>query len=1512
MSAKPPTKQPVDDEQTVTGELESSTAPVSEAELETLESPPRQPLPPAPLSTAPECQRLVELVARLGNPAVDQPPANAVAEPNQRLGQYQLLEKLGEGGMGAVYKALHGKLEKLVALKVLPEGRLKNEKAVARFEREMRAVGKLNHPNIVVAHDAGEIDGHHYLVMELVDGCDLSELVRRCGPLPMAEACEVIRQAALGLQHAWSFGMVHRDIKPGNLMLTRDGQVKVLDMGLALLDEMRGCGAAPDLTNTGQLMGTLDYMAPEQGTDSHQVDIRADVYSLGATLFKLISGQPPFFGPKYESPLSKITALATEPARVLSDVREDVPAELSALVARMLSKQADERPATPQEVVELLAPFAAGARLDEVARLATKADERSSDNSSADTVAHLRRSFSPTDPALPQTVIGDKTGDKTVAKAAQPAAAAVPPRHRRRLRIATSAGLAAVLLLAAGLMFRLQTAEGEIVVTSDDPLVELAVRRHGEAAVKELELRQGQGTTTLRAGEYEIVVTGANADSFKIDPQQISLSRGDKVVVTVHRKLLKEERAEPKPAASGRQKLPLAEAELAADAFSPVQQPIPYTPPGDIPSDEQTLARLKTADWQPGEAHRLAGIVAQPAALSGLPAWQMVPHYALANQHTVRLSRSGRYFITEQPSTNLVIDLETNRVIGEHRGIAGTSAWSPDETQIAYFIDLDTTVHICGLDGAIHARFNSESLGPGDHSSHAAWSPDGSRIIFSSTERAEQRRPDGTLIESFVWPEKSCKAVWSPDGALFAVLDEQGNVQIYEPDGGEPVETIKGEYDYLRWAETGQQHLLAAGRDAGGGAVWSPEGLYHLRDVGDHRRTPHWAVSPDGRFTLTVDGAVRDLLGSVVSNLDIAKRISSHFVPEKIRWIEPDRIVYFNTAHHWLEYSPSGNLIAEHHRPAPLPFLLNTWLRDQETILSVYDRFDAPPRPMYFTWDVDGRGESRWADHHRADHGYLTWNSSKSCYAAYLHGNLFIIDHRGEMLYEIDCRSQLPLGEVPHGHFNRDWDPDGELFATGTNFGNVAIWKRDKLFALLKSGSETEGSVEAATWSPDGRYLVVTAQNGQDHRLLIWDIENVKTPAVTLNGQYLSPSWSPDSQYLAAGEKQQDGSYRLVLLTSQGEMKQSQFDANAIYPANWHPESSLFRMDQGLYAIDGELKLDLTSSVPGSVRFGNWTRRGQFVWHAQHMGPANWLIIGSAETKLVTIPMPSVIGSIYTVDHVWERLGMENFSPSQRWYTQIQNQDYGVFRLPTYASFPAGGHISLVDIEEKKLRWLGVGFSDGERVVVDAAGKLLVAPEEIDDYLVHLVGQPGGRNVTLNRLQFAARVGLNETQAFLQMLLDCNGWLQIEGRDEPLLAADVADARHLPPAEIVTAVNLAHNVYLDDEALQPLGGLSELQSLDLTGLPLTDSGLRQPLSKLDKLRALSLAGTKVTDSVSYHLPKSLEVLDVSGTEVGDFTMLDLAKRDFKSLRRLVVTGTKVTDQGIEALRAAMLECEIVW
>jgi hypothetical protein len=267
--------------------------------------------------------------------------------------------------MGVVYRAWHQAFKKWVALKVLAPTRVTNPQTVARFEREREIAGKLIHPNIVRATDADDVDGVWFLVMDLIEGADLGLLVREVGKLPVPEACELVRQAAVGLQYAHENGLVHRDLKPSNLMLASGGEVKILDLGLALL---RGDVSEEPLTADGQMMGTADYMAPEQWQMAHEVDIRADIYSLGCTLYTLLTGRPPFAGPQYVSYGQKLAAHLSAVPRPVTEIRGDVPPELLALLGRMLAKEPADRPQTPGDLARELEPFVGGANLARLCR----------------------------------------------------------------------------------------------------------------------------------------------------------------------------------------------------------------------------------------------------------------------------------------------------------------------------------------------------------------------------------------------------------------------------------------------------------------------------------------------------------------------------------------------------------------------------------------------------------------------------------------------------------------------------------------------------------------------------------------------------------------------------------------------------------------------------------------------------------------------------------------------------------------------------------------------------------------------------------------------------------------------------------------------------------------------------------------------------------------------------------------------------------------------------------------
>src|SRR6266849_295723 len=268
------------------------------------------------------------------------------------IGKYKVLERLGAGGMGSVYLCEHKLMRRRVAVKVLPTAKASDPSALERFYREARAVAALDHANIVHAYDIDQDEDLHFLVMEYVDGANLQELVKRSGPLSVQRAANYIWQAALALQHAHEQGLVHRDIKPGNILVDRTGVVKVLDMGLALFFHEED----EQLTKKHDdgTLGTADYLSPEQAMDSHEVDIRTDIYSLGVTFYFLLTGRAPFEG----MPIAqKLLAHQMKQPKPIGEHRKDVPAGVAAVLEKMMSKRVDTRYTTPGDVADALAPF---------------------------------------------------------------------------------------------------------------------------------------------------------------------------------------------------------------------------------------------------------------------------------------------------------------------------------------------------------------------------------------------------------------------------------------------------------------------------------------------------------------------------------------------------------------------------------------------------------------------------------------------------------------------------------------------------------------------------------------------------------------------------------------------------------------------------------------------------------------------------------------------------------------------------------------------------------------------------------------------------------------------------------------------------------------------------------------------------------------------------------------------------------------------------------------------------
>jgi serine/threonine protein kinase len=428
--------------------------------------------------------------------------------------RFRIVRELGRGGMGVVYQAEPRLMERPVAIKVINPSLLANPDALERFRREVKAAAQLAHPHIVAAYDAEQAGDLHLLVMEYIEGSSLAQVLERRGQLPLVHACHYARQAALGLQHAFERGMVHRDIKPQNLMLTPQGIIKILDFGLARLASERGRQGG--LTQVDTVMGTPEYIAPEQATDARTADIRADIYSLGCTLYCLLAGRVPFHE---DTPLKTILAHLDKEVPPLRELRPEVPAAVAAVVERMMAKDPARRYQKPVEVAQALLPFCKPGAKPSPATLTTL--PRSAPSGRTGTVCPIHTSRMSVPPKEVTLTALAKEVEAGASALGEPDAGAIEPRRPGRRQAAAPlvrgrrwpvlAGVAAAVvalavggwLLAGGLFNELPPPKpGSAPAAANDlkrqgPIKLAAYQHGGNWRVVGDELIQGVATSDL-------------------------------------------------------------------------------------------------------------------------------------------------------------------------------------------------------------------------------------------------------------------------------------------------------------------------------------------------------------------------------------------------------------------------------------------------------------------------------------------------------------------------------------------------------------------------------------------------------------------------------------------------------------------------------------------------------------------------------------------------------------------------------------------------------------------------------------------------------------------------------------------------------------------------------------------------------------------------------------------------------------------------------------------------------
>lgn len=1069
------------------------------------------------------------------------------------LGNYVLLDKIGEGGMGEVFKAEHRRMKRVVAIKTLPASMTESEKAVKRFQREVEAAARLQHPNIVAAFDADEFNGTHYLVMEFVDGQNLAAHVTKNGPLSVDRAVSCIVQAARGLSFAHSQGIIHRDIKPHNLLMDKAGIVKILDMGLVRFDAGSGSeteSARTKLTFQDQIVGTIDYMSPEQADDTSSVDQRSDIYSLGCTFYRLLTGRPPYDG---ESTIQKLLAHREYAVPPLTAVRTDVPVELDQVYQKMVAKSREDRYQSMQEVIAALERKPPEVELDLNTSVATaRGGERITVTPSINATVVPGQTTVAQAPEVQQEVTVRAQGEKDTKREDRPprpppvqSAPSKPPgrpqpgqptrgkpapaplktlprgkAQRMGSQVVLGGAIAAVLVLAAVVALVVWWFNRPPVLIVNWPLDE----REGARVIIDDKRKKP-------ASDQELLVF-----PMTVGKHTVRFDRRGFMPITLQFQLRAGERKEITP------NWEPTPSQIRLDSTSNL--------PGLGPSREDVEKSLRPAwlEWQKGRADergRLATrqrqqserLAAQPAELDSLAAAGISPYELkragagdasdaprelvavlgdsrlrhASHVHGVAFDRESR-LIAAAGADHVVriwdaLTGEERLALSGHQNEIRAVAFSPTESLVASG-SFDGSIRLWNTASGAEkpplrrtAEMRVTSL---------AFSPNG-KLLASAAEdklvRLWDVEPGGELAPFKGHDAKVLGVAFSDDGELVCSSDEDGAVKVWNATTRKEPAKLSGHARPARSvAFVPKTHLVASGSDDGTAILWDA-------DTGSEKQKFDWqgvqvfavAVSPDGKTLAT---------GSVHG------RIRLWDIATGERRLDHDRPAW------GLAFSPDGQFLTFCGAPPQAVSLLHLESAKERLVRAGHSNVVSSA-----AFSADGKLLVSGG----YDHALRLWNLSSAKEDKVLtgHSNLVtgVAFHpQGNSLYSGSYDLMLREWSVATGKerqpITRTGDltepisavavaPDGKTLACASFDRAIRLWN-------LESGALRAtiwGHTEPAAWlafSPDGTTL---ASAGHDKTIRLFDVAKGKH-ALILYGhedKVLCLAFSPEGDTLASG-----------------------------------------------------------------------------------------------------------------------------------------------------------------------------------------------------------------------------------------------------------------------------------------------------------------------------------------------------------------------------------------------------------